>query len=124
MKVLTPVSLGELYDKISILEIKLANIQDTAKLANVSKEYNELKAIANGYPIDDDLYEKLKSINEELWDIEDDIREEERNKDWGEDFVKLARAVYFTNDKRSDVKKEINLKYGSDFIEEKSYEAY
>ena len=124
MKVLTPVSLGELYDKISILEIKLARIQDTKKLANISKEYNELKAVASQYPIDDDLYSQLKEINEQLWEIEDDIREEERNKDFGEDFIKLARSVYFTNDKRSDVKKEINLKYGSDFVEEKSYEAY
>jgi hypothetical protein len=124
MKISVPISLGELYDKISILEIKLANIRDTKKLANISKEYNELMAVASQYPIDEDLYKKLKDINKELWDIEDGIREEERNKDWGEDFVQFARRVYFTNDKRSEVKKEINVKYGSDFIEEKSYEAY
>jgi len=124
MKITVPISLGELYDKISILEIKLANIPDTNKLANVSKEYNELKSIANAYPIDEKLYEKLREVNKELWDIEDGIRVEERNKDWGDDFVKLARRVYFSNDKRAEVKKEINLKYGSSIVEEKSYEKY
>ena len=124
MKITVPISLGELYDKISILEIKLANIPDTNKLANVSKEYNELKSIANAYPIDEKLYEKLREVNKELWDIEDGIRVKERNKDWGDDFVKLARRVYFSNDKRAEVKKEINLKYGSSIVEEKSYEKY
>ena len=124
MKITVPISLGELYDKISILEIKLANIPDTKKLANISQEYNELKEIADGYPIEDDLYNQLKEINKDLWDIEDGIRVKERNKDWGDDFVKLARRVYFSNDKRAEVKKEINLKYGSSIVEEKSYEKY
>ena len=124
MKILTPTSLGELYDKISILEIKIANIKDPVKLANVIKEYKELKVIGDANPIDHDLYEKLKWINEDLWTIEDEIRTREKNKDFGEKFIELARAVYVTNDKRSEAKKEINLIYGSDLIEEKSYEKY
>jgi len=124
MKIQTPTSLGELYDKYSILEIKTVNIKDDAKLVNVTAELEKLKEVAKDYPISDDLYNELKSINEQLWVIEDDIRECERQKDFGDKFVELARSVYFTNDKRSDVKKTINVEYGSDIVEEKSYEKY
>ena len=123
------VSTGEILDKLTILELKLSNIKDQKKLLNVKKEFNELIPIAKELfkKYDADLqghYNKLADINSELWKIEDDIRECERNKDFGVKFVDLARAVYFTNDKRSDVKKAINLLTESGFIEEKSYEDY
>ena len=123
------VSNGELLDKLTILELKLTNIADVQKLSNIQKEHEELSPLA-GQLFDSygeelkSLYKKLTEINSELWTIEDDIREYERNKDFGSDFVSLARAVYFTNDKRSDVKKAINLLTDSGFVEEKSYEDY
>ena len=123
------VSNGELIDKLTILELKLTNITDVQKLTNIQKEHDELNPLA-GQLFDSygeelkNLYKKLIEINSELWIIEDDIRECERNKDFGSDFVSLARAVYFTNDKRSDVKKTINLLTDSGFVEEKSYEDY
>ena len=123
------VSNGELLDKLTILELKLTNIADVQKLSNIQKEHHELSPLADqlfdsyGEELKN-LYKKLTEINSELWTIEDDIRECERNKDFGSDFVSLARAVYFTNDKRSDVKKAINLLTDSGFVEEKSYEDY
>ena len=123
------VSNGELLDKLTILELKLTNIADVQKLSNIQKEHDELCPLA-GQLFDSygeelkSLYKKLTEINSELWTIEDDIRECERNKDFGSDFVSLARSVYFTNDKRSDVKKAINLLTDSGFVEEKSYEDY
>ena len=123
------VSNGELIDKLTILELKLTNITDVQKLTNIQKEHDELNPLA-GQLFDSfgeelkNLYKQLAEINSELWIIEDDIRECERNKDFGSDFVSLARAVYFTNDKRSDVKKAINLLTDSGFVEEKSYEDY
>ena len=123
------VSNGELLDKLTILELKLSNISDVKKLTNIQKEHDELNPLA-GQLFDSygeelkNLYKQLAEINSELWTIEDDIRECERNKDFGSDFVSLARAVYFTNDKRSEIKKSINLLTGSGFIEEKSYEDY
>ena len=123
------VSNGELLDKLTILELKLTNITNVQKLSNIQKEHNELSPLADqlfdsyGEELKN-LYKKLTEINSELWTIEDDIRECERNKDFGSDFVSLARAVYFTNDKRSDVKKAINLLTDSGFVEEKSYEDY
>ena len=123
------VSNGELLDKLTILELKLTNIVDVQKLSNIQKEHEELSPLADqlfdsyGEELEN-LYKKLTEINSELWTIEDDIRECERNKDFGSDFVSLARAVYFTNDKRSDVKKAINLLTDSGFVEEKSYEDY
>ena len=123
------VSNGELLDKLTILELKLSNISDVKKLTNIQKEHDELNPLA-GQLFDSygeelkNLYKKLTEINSELWTIEDDIRECERNKDFGSDFVSLARAVYFTNDKRSEIKKSINLITGSGFVEEKSYEDY
>lgn len=124
MKIQTPTSLGELYDKLTILEIKGFNIKDEKKLVNVIAELDKLKAVADEHPISDGLYHELKKINEDLWKIEDDIRECERQKDFGDKFIELARSVYFTNDKRSEVKKTINVEYGSDIVEEKSYEKY
>jgi len=124
MKILIQVSLGELYDKISILEIKLSNIFDTKKLVNISNEYKELSLVAEKYPIDDELYDQLKEINNELWSIEDKIRECEKNDSFDDYFISLARAIYKINDRRSDVKKEINIRYGSEVVEEKSYEKY
>ena len=123
------VSNGELLDKLTILELKLTNITNVQKLSNIQKEHDELSPLADqlfdsyGEELKN-LYKKLTEINSKLWTIEDDIRECERNKDFGSDFVSLARAVYFTNDKRSDVKKAINLLTDSGFIEEKSYEDY
>ena len=123
------VSNGELLDKLTILELKLSNISDVKKLTNIQKEHDELNPLA-GQLFDlygeelKNLYKQLAEINSELWTIEDDIRECERNKDFGSDFVSLARAVYFTNDKRSEIKKSINLLTGSGFVEEKSYEDY
>ncbi len=123
------VSNGELLDKLTILELKLSNISDVKKLTNIRKEHDELNPLA-GQLFDSygeelkNLYKQLAEINSELWTIEDDIRECERNKDFGSDFVSLARAVYFTNDKRSEIKKSINLLTGSGFVEEKSYEDY
>ena len=123
------VSNGELLDKLTILELKLSNISDVKKLTNIQKEHDELNPLA-GQLFDSygeklkNLYKQLAEINSELWTIEDDIRQCERNKDFGSDFVSLARAVYFTNDKRSEIKKSINLLTGSGFVEEKSYEDY
>ena len=123
------VSNGELLDKLSILELKLKNIKDDKKLMNIKNEHGGLSPLCNnlfnnyGNELRS-LYAKLSEINAELWKIEDDIRECERNKDFGDEFVRLARAVYFTNDKRSDVKKSINLLTESGFVEEKSYEDY
>jgi len=123
------VSNGELLDKLTILELKLSNIKDEKKLENVKKEHNELNPLAEllfakyGNKLSS-LYNELAGINSQLWKIEDDIRECEKRKDFGDKFTELARAVYFTNDKRSDVKKSINLLTDSGFIEEKSYEDY
>ena len=123
------VSNGELLDKLSILELKLKNIKDNKKLINIKNEHGGLSPLCDNL-FDNygnelrSLYVKLSEINAELWKIEDEIRECERNKDFGDEFIRLARAVYFTNDKRSDVKKSINLLTESGFVEEKSYEDY
>ena len=124
MKILVPVSLGELYDKISILRIKSERIKDEEKLKNINNELNELSNIAADHQIDFPLFEKLKKVNESLWGIEDNIRIKEKRKEYDEIFIKLAKAVYVINDERSRIKKEINEKYGSDIVEEKSYESY
>jgi len=124
--ILTPVSPGELLDKITTLRIKDTRIVDTDKLENVRRELGLLDAIvAEKLPSSgelDTLVAELQDINEALWDIEDDIRVCERNKDFGPNFIALARAVYVTNDKRAAVKKNINLHLGSALVEEKSYE--
>ena len=121
------VSHGEIVDKLTILEIKKKNITDVEKLNNVTKEYDYLVSIVEndlGISLSSPEYQKLLSINQELWVIEDDIRDKERNKEFDEEFVKLARAVYHTNDIRANIKKEINVKYSSGFVEEKSYQPY
>ena len=123
------VSNGELMDKLSILELKLKNITDPKKLRNVNTEFNELNPLVQQLfkkhnPTINVLYQKLAEINGKLWIIEDEIRQSERDKDFGPKFVKLARDVYFTNDVRSDLKKEINVLTNSGVIEEKSYEDY
>ena len=123
------VSNGELMDKLSILELKLKNITDPKKLRNVNTEFNELNPLVQQLfkkhnPTINVLYQKLAEINGKLWIIEDEIRQRERDKDFGPQFVKLARDVYFTNDVRSNLKKEINVLTNSGVIEEKSYEDY
>lgn len=119
------VSNGEIIDKLTIIQIKLERITDKAKLVNLQKEYDELAIVSKSIlSTTDPLYLALYGVNCELWDIEDHIRDLERNKDFGNDFVETARAVYFKNDKRSEIKREINIKTGSGFMEEKSYEKY
>jgi hypothetical protein len=119
------VSNGEIIDKLTIIQIKLERIQDESKLRNLKKEFEGLKsATADILSMEDPLYQALYDINSELWDIEDHIRDLERKNDFGEDFVNTARSVYFKNDKRSEVKRAINIKTASGFIEEKSYEKY
>jgi hypothetical protein len=121
------VSIGEVVDKWTILMIKSSKIQDPVKLENVNKELtyltNVLKKedpLMTDYPLTKALFE----INKELWKVEDDLRDLERAKDFGKEFVTFARNVYKLNDRRANIKKEINIKYGSDFVEEKSYQPY
>jgi hypothetical protein len=119
------VSNGEIIDKLTIIQIKLERIKDKSKLANLKKEFDVLKkAAVLIIDLNDPLYMALYEVNCELWDIEDHIRDLERNKDFGDDFIQTARSVYFRNDKRSEIKSEINLKTSSGLIEEKSYEKY
>lgn len=121
------VSDGELLDKLSILEIKLDKIQNSSKLHNVRSEETSLRPYAQILLDNADvqrLYTSLLSVNKKLWDIEDAIREKERNRQFDDEFVQLARSVYFTNDERADIKKAINLLTNSTLIEEKSYESY
>jgi hypothetical protein len=123
-----PVSFGEVLDKITILEIKSERIKDDAKLKNVKLELNELNATWTDAVSDQSaiaqLRQQLKAVNEELWVIEDDIRDQEADQNFGARFIELARAVYVTNDKRASLKKDINLALGSRFVEEKSYQDY
>lgn len=123
-----PVSPGEVLDKITILEIKSERMSDPEKVANVRIELELLRETWAASIRDDDvikdLHAELKSINEALWEIEDDIRDKERAKEFDSDFIELARSVYFTNDRRSEVKKRLNLHLGSQIIEEKSYQDY
>jgi len=119
------VSNGEIIDKLTIIQIKLERIKDKVKLVNLQKEYNVLyKASISIIATSDPLYKSLYEVNCELWDIEDHIRDLERNKKFGNDFVSTARAVYIKNDKRSELKREINIRTASGLIEEKSYEKY
>lgn len=127
-QILIPISPGELLDKITILEIKSERIESAEKKANVNKELGMLNKVwADAVTQDAEIISmraELKSINENLWDIEDDIRDEERAKRFSEKFIELARSVYVTNDLRADVKKRINLHLNSDIVEEKSYQDY
>ena len=126
--ILIPISPGELLDKITILQIKAERIADPAKVANVKTELEMLSKVWDESVESDDvitsLSAELKSINEMLWEIEDDIRDEERNRRFGERFVELARAVYVTNDDRANAKKKVNLHLNSTIVEEKSYQEY
>lgn len=127
-EILVPISPGELLDKITILEIKSERIDAPQKVANVRHELELLSNVWSDSVTEDkviaDLHQQLKTINEELWEIEDDIRDEERQNSFGERFIELARAVYVTNDKRAQAKKDVNLHLGSEIIEEKSYQDY
>ena len=128
MQFQVPVSVGEVLDKITILQIKLAHISDSAKRVNVQNELDALLPLVAGDVFTTNqmhgLVAELKAVNEALWDIEDDIREKEAAKSFDAEFIKLARAVYVTNDKRAEIKKQINLATGSALVEEKSYESY
>ena len=121
------VSNGEILDKFSILTIKLANIRDYDKIKNVEKEIKIIEPMFDSISKDlkiKDLFEMLLEVNKKLWIIEDNIREHERNKNFGESFIELARNVYITNDIRATLKKEINFLSNSKIIEDKSYERY
>lgn len=119
------VSNGEIIDKLTILQIKLERISDGEKLKNLTREYDELLKVTSSILSNSDpLYKTLYEINCDLWDIEDRIRDLERRKDFGDEFVATARSVYFKNDKRAAIKREINIKTSSGLIEEKSYEKY
>lgn len=118
-----PVSTGEVIDKITILEIKLDKITDNDKLKNVSNELNYLKKLIDCNSVQD-LYNELREINLTLWDIEDRLRIKESKSEFDDSFIELARQVYFTNDKRAAIKKQINLHTNSELVEEKQYVDY
>ena len=129
MKILAEISVGELFDKITILNIKTQKIHDSEKLLNIKKELNFLNHQTSNINVNDQELlnrniEKLQLINEELWDIENYKRECEANKDFGEKFIQLSRDVHFKNDIRAQIKKEINLLTDSTVIEEKEYSKY
>ena len=129
MKILAEISVGELFDKITILNIKTQRIQDSEKLTNIKSELNFLNNQASNINVKDQEslnqnINKLQSINEELWDIENYKRECEANKDFGEKFIQLSRDVHFKNDIRAQIKKEINLLTDSIIVEEKEYSKY
>ena len=127
MLINTPISLGELVDKISILIIKEKNITDETKLDHVKKELDFLQKILTNTIQQEEInnyLENLININSKLWKIEDDIRECERKKLFDQTFIDLARSVYFTNDERAKVKNDINKTFGSELVEVKSYEEY
>ena len=126
MNVPVEISIGEFFDKLTILEIKQRRIRDAAKLQNINRELSRLNHLLQGLPfsrrdVRDEL-DQLKAINEELWGIEEELRSREKTKAFDDGFIELARAVYRNNDRRFEVKRAINLKLGSDFVEEKSYE--
>lgn len=121
------VSIGEILDKISILEIKKARINSEEKLENIQNEWWELWPLYEKLVTTDEVawrYAELKSVNEQLWEIEDEIREWEERQHFGDRFIELARLVYITNDRRARIKKEINSLTGSKIVEEKSYKQY
>ena len=123
-----PVSFGELLDKIAILQIKSERMTDPAKLANVRNELSALESTWMAHPAGRAdiarLRRELKAVNERLWVIEDDIRIKEKAQAFDQEFIALARAVYFENDERARIKKDINLALGSAYVEEKSYQDY
>lgn len=116
------VSIGEVVDKLTILRLKKLNITDQEKLININKEYDYLYEIVfQELKIQTEDFNNLFSINKILWDVEDRIREKELNEQFDNDFIEMARTVYLTNDRRFNIKKKINIKYNSSFIEEKSH---
>ncbi len=126
---LVPVSWGELLDKITILQIKQVRMTDPVKLRHVRDELECLSGIAEQARVEDSpalerLINELRRVNETLWEIEDEIRECERCRDFGKKFVELARGVYTTNDRRAALKRELNELLGSELVEEKSYREY
>jgi len=127
-EILIPISPGELLDKITILQIKVERMTDPVKVANVKTELDMLSKVwSEAVEVDAEiatLTAELKAVNEALWEIEDDIRDEERNKRFDERFIELARAVYVTNDERANAKKKVNLHLNSSIVEEKSYQDY
>jgi len=128
MTIKVAISYGEFLDKLSILEIKSERISDPAKLENINRERALLQKPwmedpKSGVDIQAEMRE-MKAINEKLWKIEDDIRDKERARCFDEEFIRLARAVYYTNDERADVKRRLNEKLGSELVEEKSYTDY
>ncbi len=128
MDIMIPTSLGELIDKITILQIKMEEIEAPQKLKNIVAENDALTKTLHSLRLPEekllDFIEQLKAVNKKLWVIEDDIREKEMLKVFDQEFIALARAVYITNDERARIKKEINLDMGSAFVEEKSYKQY
>ena len=127
-QILVPISPGELLDKISILEIKSERMTDAEKLSNVRRELALLNSTWSNCVRADDtvlrIHSQLKLINEALWEIEDDIRDKERLREFDERYIELARSVYFSNDKRAAAKNELNMHLGSEIVEEKSYQDY
>ena len=125
---LVPISWGELFDKITILQIKLEKLTSKNALNNVGREFKQLQSILIKYFPNSieakQLEEELKQINQKLWDIEDNIRDKERNRSFDDEFIQLARSVYIINDERSRIKRKINDIFGSEFVEEKSYSEY
>jgi hypothetical protein len=120
------VSIGEVIDKATILYIKLHKIQDDVKLGNIRREYELVLTCMKGVGIsvESDDFQSLLQVNQTLWDIEDRIRIKEKEKTFDPEFIELARSVYRNNDKRAELKKQINLKFGSDLVEEKHYAVY
>jgi len=128
MTIQATISYGEFLDKLTILEIKNERITDKSKLENIQAELNLVKQLWQDCPaskinIASELA-ALKAVNKKLWTIEDDIRDKERQQNFDQDFIGLARSVYFENDDRANIKREINIKLGSDLVEEKSYADY
>ncbi len=119
-----PISIGELFDKLSILMIKSYKIKNSDKLININKEILYLKPIVEKYKIDENLFNELIDINKKLWDIEDNIRKKEYNKEFDNSFIELARFVYINNDIRANIKNNINNIFNSDIIEIKDYFQY
>lgn len=128
MNIQTEISFGEFLDKLTILEIKSERISAPAKLENINHELAILREIWSNHPASvTDITEpmaRLKAINEKLWEIEDNIRDKERNGEFDQGFIDLARAVYVTNDERAAIKRELNEILGSELVEEKSYSDY
>ena len=128
MEIISPISLGELVDKISILEIKIKKINDTSKQKNIINELNKLENILSNLNLHDEIIikykKKLYQINQELWEVEDILREKENKNEFGDDFINFARKVYKLNDKRFEFKNELNKAFDSQIVEEKSYKSY